>query len=271
MEYGETFNSMASFIDACSKREPNKPWSGKPRCSQSDGDEEWSGAIDFASAVDIAYCGYPNAVREISADLERKAKKLFKRIEQRRARPRNSYVGGSPNVNRAIMGLPRDMRSMEKSGKKAAGIELVYDAGISWRVTESEALEAGARMLTLVRLCERAKTPVRLTVCSHLKIQQREYELNIIVKDFGKAVNLQKIAYALAHRSFVRRLTFAWIETSPIIKGYDECYGTPLNGDRERIEAARKRYAKNGKYFFCFNDMGNDNAVVAAWEKINER
>ena len=263
----ERFVNFAEFVRVIDPRPVNDGWRGHDRSSRRSGEGSWSGADTWQEAVEIAQRGYADAVDKVKAAVKASTANVFERVEARPVRPVCSYVGGSPCVPRAIQGLPRDMRAMSRRDKKSPGVTLVYDVCAASGVSSGEIIDAGARMVALVRLFERAQVPVRLVV-SDVTIYGSDGVCapEIVIKDFHAPFNIQKIAYALAHPSMLRRLVFAWAETTPLIKNYHCGYGRVVRGDD--LEAARAEYAARGEFWFHGSDFKTDADVVRAWERV---
>lgn len=264
----ERFNSPAAFVAAVSDRPASRLWGGSWRSSRSSGDREWSGASSWEEAVDIAEAGYAEVVDRVRVSASRATSAAFDRVEARPARPVNGYVGGSPNVVRAMQGLPRDMRRTLREPRKLQGVTLVYERGVIGSVSTDRMIEAGARMVALVRLFERAGVPVRLIVTMASTAGGETAVCEVVVKDYATPVNLAKIAYYVAHPSAHRRLKFAWLESTPVItsRKFIDGYGRSVSADRSRAEEVRKHYEAEGARWLCINDLKTDSDVVRVWE-----
>lgn len=259
----ETFNGVNSFLNAINSRETNPRWGS---CSsQKRGDGGWYGTSSYGAALDLARSGYVDVVGKLS-ELERGATcKLKQRIKSRACHPVNAYVGGSPNVCRAMLGIPRDMRSMDRKPCKARGITLVYDCGASCSVKAHELINSGAHMLALVRLLERDGVPVRLVWSWYTVDGGDVYGVNVTLKDFGGKINLAKIAYFLAHPSALRRLGFRWLETSPEVPRRIDGYGAPARFALDEIKA---HHAEQGRRMIAQNELTSINDVINTYNSL---
>lgn len=266
VEY-ERFDDASEFVRLMDSRPANSHYQGT-RDSRSSGDAGWYGTGSWEETLDRARKGYPEAVEKVKASAARCTSAVFERVECQPVRPINKYVGGSPNVVRAMQGIPRDMRSMQRQQKKTAGITLVYEVSAHGGVDSQEMIDAGARMVALIRLFERAQIPVRLIVSDTGKDDNDVLACEVVIKDFHAPFNMQKIAYYLAHPSMHRRLWFSWLETTDIAKKRYYGYMCPISNRRSDYDEVRKDYADRGMSWFCFRDFQSDDDVVKAWDKI---
>lgn len=265
----ESFNSTLAFANAQATRGVNDAWRGQHRASRETGDSGWYGTSSWEEAVELSVNGYPEAVERMKATVDTVNKQVLKRVELRPTRPRNGFVGSTPNVPRAMMGLPRDMRYMEKQQKQQPGVVLAYESGILGDVSTEEIIESGSGMVCLLKLLERAQIPTKLITTSTNYMSGDAYSLQIVQKEFHAGFNIQKLAFYLAHPSFHRRFVFSWRETSPVVKNYSSGYGRSVSADREGTETVRRKFKEQGILWFCYKDFrhGADD-VVRIWKSL---
>ena len=227
----------------------------------------------MAEALEFARFGWDEPVASMKELAKSKALKSMDRIGLKPSRPVNACVGGSPNVARAVIGLPRDMRSVSFQKRKLPGITLVYEAGVLGDKSSQEIREHGTRFLALAYVLEASGTPVKL-VCSSAcrsKSTKRVYACEVVVKDFGKAFNIEKTAFFLANSSFQRRLVFAWRETSKLVTEYLEGYGRSVNAYKKLMDGFKEEAKKRGERWYSFNDFGSDEDIITASVEIKRR
>lgn len=265
VEY-ERFDDASEFVRLMDTRPANAHYQGS-RDSRERGDKRWRGTDSWEETLDRARRGYPEVVEKVKAAATRCTSAVFERVECQPVRPVNRYIGGSPNVVRAMQGIPRDMRSMQRQQKKTAGITLVYEVSANGGVNAQEMIDAGARMVALIRLFERAQIPVRLIISDTGKDGDDVLACEVVIKDFHAPFNMQKIAYYLAHPSMHRRLWFSWLETTALAKRRYYGYMRPIS-NRGEYDEVRKDYAERGMSWFCFRDFESDDDVIKAWNKL---
>lgn len=267
----DKFRSPDDCLRAAQTRKVNSCWSGRTR--ESDRRDDWGDVNSFAEAVAKAEEGYKEITEEMKKHYEVSSKYVNERIGVRKVMPVNAYVGSTPNVTRAILGLPRDMRRTDLQKKKLPGVSLVYDCSLHCGYSDDVLKERGARMLTLVSLCAEHNIPVRLSVSdttSRLRTDDGWTVTEVSVKDYGDIMNIRKVSYWLAHPSVLRRIFFAITETSPVVTRYCSGYGYPISNNRDDCEEVRKiRREEDNTFWFNPNDFKTDDDIISAWNIIS--
>lgn len=271
----ERFDSTEALCRYVETAEPNAYWENEFRSSmeRAYAGDTFYGTESMEEAIGFARTGWDEPVSSMKELTRNKALKSMERVGLKPSRPVNSCVGGSPNVARAVIGLPRDMRSVSFNKRKLPGITLVYEAGVLANRKSSEVRERGTRFLALAYVLEASGTPVKLVCSSSCKSTDtgRIYSCEVVVKDFGKAFNIEKAAFFLANSSFQRRLVFAWRETSDLVTEYLDGYGRSVN-TYPRIMMEFKEDAKSrNERWYSLEDFGSDADIVSAYEEIKSR
>lgn len=266
VEY-ERFSNASEFVRLMDCRPANRHYEGW-RESRKSGDAGWRGTSSWEETLERARKGYPEVVEKVKTAAERCTSVVFERVDNQPVRPINKHIGGSPNVVRAMQGIPRDMRSMQRKQKKTAGVTLVYEVSANGGVDSQRMIDSGARMVALIRLFERAQIPVRLIISDTGEDGGDVLACEVVIKDFHSPFNMQKIAYYLAHPSMHRRLWFSWLETTDLAKRQYSGYMCPISNNRSEYNEVRKDYKERGMFWFCFKDFENDDDVVEAWNKL---
>lgn len=193
------------------------------------------------------------------------------RVGIKPSKPVNSVVGGSPNVARAMMGVPRDMRRTVFERRKVPGVTLVYDMSIPARYKAAEIERRGTRFLALGNVLRMSNIPVRLVAsfaANDLTVDGDTVRFDVTIQDWGKALSIEKAAFYLAHPSFLRRICFALIETSPMVTKYSYGYGLAITNNAEACDEMREEARKANARWYTFSDFGSDDAISAAYEEI---
>lgn len=230
----------------------------------------------FDKGLDLANRGFAEAASKCAVAAERTTAAVNERVAYSPARPRPDYVGGSPHVVRAILGLPRDMRRTVRESRQIKGVSLALDIGASGSVSASRKIWAGARLVALLKLFERDGVPVRLLVTrANLASEDGQRACcEVVVRDFGQPLNMSTLCFWAAHPTAHRRVMWAWTETSPIITddfwacGYGYSVSNPSYECETARDALRADYLMRGVHWFCLADLSCDSAVVDAYEDI---
>ena len=264
------YRSPTDVLNATS-RPVNKAWQGAKRSSHKD--EDWGAVRSFVEAVEKAKEGYTEVTEEMKQTYNTSRAYVNERIKPRQVLPINSYVGSTPNVTRAILGLPKDMRKMKFESRKVPGIELTYEIGLNCGYSDETLKERGARMLVLVSLFAMHNIPVKLSISdSHRGLRKNSDEILMYrqdIQDFGEPMNIRKVSYWLAHPSVHRRINFAITETSPYVEYHDSGYGWPIANSEEQCDFVKEFFKENfGSVFLTPRDFESDDDIIRVWNEL---
>jgi len=266
----EAFRNPNHCLSSVTTRDLNSAWKGHELSSHKM--REWGAVRSFEEALEKARTGYTEITEEMKDTFEAAKKYIYARVEPKHAMPVNDYVGSTPNVTRAILGLPKDMRRVDVKDKKVPGVHLVYEGGVNCGHEDRDLATYGARMLALVSLCIRQQIPVKLSITDSteglLSQSNGVVTMEVTIKEYEDAANIRKIAYWIAHPSTFRRINFAWMETSPIIERHCSGYGYPVSNYDDDCEFVRKKYESEGAFWFSSRDFRSDDDILKAWERI---
>jgi len=270
--FRERFDSTERLCRFVETAPVNEGWENHIRESRT-GDKEFTGTNSIEEAVAFARNGWNDPVANMKELTRSKLLSAAERIGLKPSRPINAYVGGSPNVARAIIGLPRDMRRVSFEEKKLPGMTLVYEAGVLAWTSAQEVEEHGTRFLALVNVLEASGVPTRVVCSSACKSHEDDniYACEVVIKDFGNALNIKKAAFFLANASFQRRLVFSWRESTPLIKHHLSGYGQSVNSDDRTRRQFREYASEHGERWFSFNDFESDDDIIRKYEELKRR
>ena len=253
----ERFDSIADFRHAIESRSLNKGWerySHELHSVTNESTRKWDGNVATPQAAwDMAQAGYPEAVKKSQEYVTDELRKIGFMGEGKKAIPRNYYAGGSPNVTRAMLGLPRDMRQYHKEPSKVKTIHLAYQASYSCGNSLDDIMQAGAKVIALVQALEKLEYSVQLSVVNLEDVSGIKGGFELKLKSYDNPLDIQKAAYFFAHPSFLRRIGFQWIERYPLYTQHDYGYGYP--NDRELLDNVSKWMEARGGHFVSFNEM----------------
>lgn len=127
-----------------------------------------------------------------------------------------AVVGGSVSVGRFLGGSPRCMRAKQTETKRARVVNIFYNASIPAEVETEDIIKVGSKMIAAVKSIESSGVRVNLFVGAIAKDGCKKYHNGLIlqVKKDSAPLDINKIAYPLAHPSFPRRHGFAFRERS---------------------------------------------------------
>lgn len=164
---------------------------------------------------------------------------------------KQDFCGFVPNVGAALTGHPVNMLNVKQATyKNTKVLSLIYFIDIAWYVDKKELAEAGAKLLNVINTLEVRGYRLNLfmALCSHPEVNheiKKDDFLNVAVKikDSGKHLNITKIAYPIAHPSFLRRHCFLWVNTA-----YKDATNILFITDPKELTAAAERICKGAKF-----------------------
>ena len=255
-EHIEQYESIEELRRAVEGRPLNKGWKDYAHDLHSITHESAPGWDDGVStpeeAWDLSQIGYEDAVEKAREFASFELKKLAIG-EGPRAKMGSYYAGGSPNIARATMGLPRDMRRIVREPMKHNVVQIAYQASYSWTIDSEEVLRCGSKVIALVQALEMLGYSVQLSVVNLEIVRGVRGGFELTLKSFGSPLNIQKAAYFFAHPSFLRRIGFQWIERYPKFTEHDYGYGYP--NDAELIDNMTSWMEERGGHFISFESI----------------
>lgn len=168
---------------------------------------------------------------------------------------KQDFCGFVPNVGAATTGHPLNMfNAKQTTYKNTKVLNLIYFITVAWFVDKKELAEVGAKLLNVINTLEARGYRLNLftAFCSHPEVDHEIKEdkfLNVAVKikDSGKHLNITKIAYPIAHPSFLRRHCFLWVNTA-----YKDATNILFITDPKELAVAAERICKGAKFVdFC--------------------
>ena len=221
-----TWDEYLNRVESRLKADHSKCWG---RSSTSDRDEEWAGTKDLPSAIALARNGWPEGAARIQQNIEHAADgdlpSLF---------PARDYdLGGEyPDVTAYCAGQPDYMVS---HGEANTGISPVVRLGINGGANCSLSAEAlsrfGAAVLSHAAAFQRAGYSVAL---DWLKLgsdgmaagkTKGLHLTRVEILTAGAVLDVDRVAFMLAHPAMLRRFWFADIEMVDRAKGMQFEYG----------------------------------------------
>ena len=112
-------------------------------------------------------------------------------------------------------------------------IRVVFNISATSNVRTSEIMKKGATVVGLIDLLERSGKRVELDlVCGATGGRGREVRTQVRIKDAGAPLDIERIAFAIAHPASLRRLAFSiWELATPTTRGAAGIgggYGSPV-------------------------------------------
>lgn len=227
----EYFDTLDAFIDRAAGR-PATRWN----CSVTNG-HKFTGTHSFAEAVKLARDGWAEGREAVEA-----ARAHFEHVTGSRVRRSitvEAVAGFAPDVPAFLAGAPDCMLAREEVEAEGAGkiIKLVVQGVASAAISKAEIIKKGALIVALVDALESAGRSVELVVdftsgdCAPNRVSAI-----LTAKRAGEPVEIDRLAFILAHPSMLRRFAFGIFEKHPDFMnwagiGYGTCGHADDRGD----------------------------------------
>ena len=245
-----TYNVSWDECMADMHRKPNECW-GKGESVT--GDKAFTGSESFEEAQQLAISGWAEGRDAMGADVEfAKAKQAtFKRPDWEYSR-----AGQRVCIPSYVAGAPMHMMLLDDEDATPLPIVRIFcDIGATWNTSTEAMTRKGAAIVALIDQIERAGQRVELiaTQISETHGQYEEQHIHITVKESFEPLDLDRVSFAVAHPSMLRRVCFRIMEFTfeNRVKAYgmvekmknipeDAMYIPPMLGDKgyEDMDAA---------------------------------
>jgi len=259
----EQFDSLGEYISIIGKRKVNKVFYGCIEQRSEDDDCDFRGTHSYEESVELALNGYKDGCNSLM-----KASKRVQHCENvNRKMPIIDITGFAPHVPNAITGVPKSMISHLPYQQKAKVLTLVYANADSADVDADQFIEAGRSILNLINTLETQGYRIALystVVCS---CRSEKVAMIVKIKDWKQPLNMLKIAYPMAHPSFLRRQFFKWLETLPELtdSGFKFGYGKPIHKEigsyEDRVKFLREKGVLKNNWFYIERPQAEENDV----------
>ena len=238
-----TYNATWDECIADMAKPPNEGWRRPQSIS---GDAAFTGSESFEEALGFAINGWDEGREAMSADVDFATAKqaMFKRPDWE-----YGMAGQRVCVPSYAAGAPMHMMFMDDEDVTPLPIVRIYvDAGATHFTTAEAMTRRGAAIVALIDQIETAGQRVELIATKHSDTRPAAYdrqEINITVKRADEVLDLDRISFAMAHPSFLRRVCFRIMEHNypKDVSGYggvvnmknvpsDAMYIPPMYGDK---------------------------------------
>ena len=236
----QEFTSFEEFMDHAENGKTADDISEAGRASRTEESGDWSGVRNFQSAMELARKGWAEGLERVSGMRDR----ISVSVQSRMTRPMPIYsvAGGFPDVGRFLAGAPDCMVGFlpEEVPNQSKVITLVVSvtasAGVSANIIETR----GAAICALVDALEDSGFSVQVAanfaVTGKRTYKRRLAIFDVLLKRAGEPLELDRMAFALAHPAMLRRLMFSIAEqqTKRLRKGFgfsrgEGSYGRVVN------------------------------------------
>ena len=224
------YNSIGSFANDVNNAKTSKLFvngRGDDLSSQEIDDSGWHGTRNYEDADKLLIEG-----DHLSAEKIRESGIIRspKRTDANRPIPTTSRVGYMVHIPNYLRGLPNNMIADKQVIQKQKVITIVVAEAVNCGWSATELAEVNAKIVTAIRMIESGGIRCNLYTIFGSSDEGEEIGALIKIKDSGKYLSIEKMAYAMVNPSFFRRHFFRFLETRPeLTKGWVWGYGRPAD------------------------------------------
>lgn len=208
------------------------------------GSESFTGTASYEEAEGRMMQGDSDLQKKIEeAGVYMTRLKVQKQVQRRQTY--SSVAGALPNVPAYISGAPNSMIAQRLIKTKKKVLNIGYSMNANGGVEKERIINTSANIISALLCIEASGVRVNLHSLFCAKSGKNLIGLSLKIKDASRKIDTLRMAYPLAHSSFLRRQCFRWEEvTENVPKEFSAGYGSPL----ESKEIA-EFFSRNGMKF----------------------
>lgn len=276
--YYERWNSMIEFVNTVRHRDLSPNWIGKNCGVVMDGahrschDDLLTGTDDivrpmkFYARPDGCKYSYEETIdycingTDMFNDMigHNKYKIPFSMAVAPRKQKNNNIAGQQVNVPRYLNNTPANMLMSREQDKPKQAINIVFDTDCNWTTPVINRVQCGVNILKAVQALTIAGYDVQLDVmpfCSYSKTTRKLYMTTIRLKDYGKNVNMNRLAYPIAAVASQFHLGVDWMQRIPD-SPYMLAAGWPVYPNEKRYDEIKDYFKnKHDAFFIGLHEM----------------
>ena len=200
----------------------------------------FTGVNTFAEALELAHKGWS----EGTAHIKKLSANLVERVTREVSQDAIQFdvTGMDYDVGTYLMGAPEHWYSMEKQAGEGKVVRIIHNINASAGVDKAVITAKGAAIVALVECLELARVRVEVVVVSTTgEWSEESYRLStfVTVKQASQPLDIDMMAFAIAHPASLRRIMFGvWEGSERFMRDYHYGYGS--------VSPVPKFYAKHG-------------------------
>jgi len=211
------FDDYASFVRQAEQM-PDTGLGELHSRSDTHHEPEWYGGCSFEEAVTLGRHGWKEGAQMVYAKLE----VLHDRITTRRVRKEVGYDRQGPGVidyQRLLQGHPMPWVTWQNTDVTENGggqvVTVLFNGGVSGQVDTESIIRKGVLACALIDLLERSGRRCEVVVIDASQGSGLSIVIRTLLKKASEPLDIDRIAFALAHPAALRRLGFSVLEHVP--------------------------------------------------------
>lgn len=229
------YNTIRAFYNEVNNARDSKLFSGHTLGSQEvdNSDSPWYGTHTWEEANELLLGGDPK-----SAEMIRKSGQIKtpKRTNRNRPIPSANVYGYMPHIPNFVAGIPTDMITQRNIIQKQKVITIIVVGNVTSGWSGKSLAETNAKIVTAIRMIEAGGVRVSLKMLYASVSREGDEEIGALIKikDAGRYLEIEKMAYAMVNPAFFRRHFFRFKETRPELtrSSWIGGYGVPMSKTR---------------------------------------
>jgi hypothetical protein len=172
-------------------------------------DRKFTGTDNLDEALDLAKFGWEEGLKKCEHILASIEPRLFSCLKKREVE--YHYAGGVPDVGVFLANDPECFLGntfVEDKGKGKM-TRIVCNVFASAFYSKEQLITRGVCVLAVVDALEKQGRSCEIVVMETVQSHGGIWEIEVPIKKAGQVAEMERIAFALAHPSFLRRLCFA--------------------------------------------------------------
>ena len=260
--FEQNFGSMGELIDFCENTPRAGGWVGENASNDWPSDMTWAMGTTLATALSMARFGWPEG-REafVGHMIDAKATGAAVALQQVTAF-HNDVMGILVDVGAYMAGAPDNMIMIDEQAMAPAPV-VVLNVGLGYSgETSSKAVHHyGAAICLLIESLQLKGHSVEVNMVRHNSKKGDIHSLTVNVKGANEPMDIDKLAFALAHPAMLRRIAWRALETvAGAFKNFGWGYGKPLKAPSVNIPSV---VSDAGNFSKACNTMAGACKIVA--------
>ena len=217
---------LESAMDSCPS------WPEHERESHKKNKGDFAGTPDFETAISLAKHGWPDGLARMNRNVQAVAA-----LPSMSAAPSYSMdvAGAFPLPALAAAGDPACMFDFAPVSDRVRPIvRLMVNATVSAMYDTDEIFNYGSGLVGIIDALESGGYRVELTTATSAARDKEKCLFTVRVKEAQDSVDLDRLAFCLAHPAFFRRIMFGVMERNLSESVWGATYGRPELPDREK-------------------------------------
>lgn len=261
----KVYETAIDLLEECGKQPFDAAWAGyrSSHNEQNDSGAKWYGSDSYDHAKSLALHGWEKGLKDISGKIAVVTSEFPARVTLK------DICGNVPDIGRFLANMPDCMnRRVHSESARKPIVSIMVNASYSGSISAEHIMNYGAAIACLVDSLENAGYSVMLRASStSLNYEGVNQGFIINVKNHGEYLDMGKVAFFLAHPSFLRRIAFAHWEVNNTKASLYSGYGMISDIPKDMQEDA-VYFGKQGSLCDCASMEG---ALKSVMRKLKEQ